>query len=138
MPINSYLKKELIDDLRFCTRKIAEEQDLRRKLYFFEKIHHGLGEIMDINYDKKLAFTHFTLEVSRSTIAERVAEILEENDTIPLLDGIFDALVDNLSELANRIEKDQDTYDILENIVEITYLTTASGYHQHLRGILKL
>ena len=137
MQINPYLRKELVTGMQFCAKKIMEEQDLRRKMYFHERIPYEISKILEINYDKQLAFIQFVLEVSQSTIADRVASIVGEDNTIPMIDGIFEGIVKNLNELARKIEKDEDTYKTLEDIAELSYLSTASGYHQYLRGMVK-
>lgn len=138
MRINPYLRKELVSDLRFCANKIIEEQDLQRKIYFFQRTYYEAGKIMDINYDPQLAFIQFTLEVTAGTVTDRVGSVTEGDTAIPLIEGLFEGIAKNLNELANEIEKDEDTYECLQKIVELAYVTTASGYHQYLTGRLKL
>ncbi len=96
------------------------------------------GKIGDLTYDSQLAFMQFVLEVASSTISDRVDNIVSENHTIPLVDGFFEKIADGLNELANKIENDEDTYKTLQKIVELSYVTTAAGYHQFLRGMIEL
>lgn len=139
MKLDPYLRKELINEIRFCANKIAEEADLQRKSYFYSHVYGAVGRVLDFSFDRHLILIDFVLEVSHSTISKRINEIVTEEDkTIPMIKGFFEGLVENLNELATKIEKDEDTYKTLEKIVELTYVTTGDGYYQYTKGQIKL
>jgi len=139
LQIDNYLRKELVKDLRHCADRIMEERDPRRKLLFFEQCGSMAGSILELNYDKQLNFIQFTLEISAKAISLRTEVIFgEENETIPLVEDLFSRLAEALNELAAKIEKDEEPYKTLEEIVQLTYLTTEAGYYQHQKGQIRL
>ena len=139
MKLDPYLRKELVHDIRFCADKIAEETDFQRKMYFYAYTYGAAGRTMDFVFDKHLILVQYVLEGSHATISKRInAIVADEDKTIPIIKGFFEGLVENLKELATKIEKDEDTYDILEKILELTYLTTGDGYFQYTKGQIEL
>lgn len=139
LQIDTYHRKELVDEIRYCSNKMAEEKDLQRKMYFYGKTFYAVSRIMELGYDRHLNFIELVLEISQKSISARINKITkEEEKTVPLLEGFFERIVENLNKLATKIEKDEDTYETLEEIVKLTYLTTEDGYYQYLRGQIKL
>ena len=57
---------------------------------------------------------------------------------IDLPDDLFDKLCDSLEELAEKIEKDEDTYSVLQKLSVFAYVTTGNGYYLYRKGILRI
>ena len=139
MKLDPYLRKELINEIRYCSNKMIEQKDLQRKMFFYEQIQYAVARTMEFSYDRHLSFIELVLEISHKVISKRVdAIVTEEDTTVPLISGFIERLVENSNELATKIEKDEDTFETLEKIVELTYLTTESGYYQSMKGQIKL
>lgn len=136
MRVSKELRKKLVTELRYCADKMAKERDLRKKIYFYSNVSESVDSALDFEYDSQLVLMQLVLEVSSSTIAHRIDEILSEKDTsIELLDGLFDRLYSCLNELAACLEENQDTYKALEKITELTHATTQRGYYLYTRGL---
>lgn len=139
MQIDNYMRKELVKEIRYCANKIMEEKDPQRKMYFLSYCSSVVGRVMEFNYDRHLSFMQFVLELSASTISTRVEAIFKEEDgTIPLAEDLLDRLVEGLNELATKIEKDEETHETLEKIVQLAYITTETGHYQHQKGQIRL
>jgi hypothetical protein len=52
--------------------------------------------------------------------------------------NLFDRLCSCMEELATRIERNQKTYAILQDIANIAYSTTGNGFYLYTKGILKI
>ena len=139
MQINNYLRKELVEEIRYCANRIMEERDPQRKILFLNHCSNIVGRIMELNYDRHLSFIQFVLELAGGTVATRVEAIFKkEDETIPLVEDLLDRLVEGLNELAAKIEKDEETNETLEKIVQLAYLTTEIGHYQYQKGQIRL
>lgn len=139
MKIDPYLRKELVKELQYCAKKILEEGDVEKKMYFYRYVWEALDRIIDLSFDPQLLFAQFVIEVSHGTISNRVNQIRVKKDkTIPLVEGVFDLLTKSINELATKIEKDEDIYKTLEQIVKLTYLNTSDGHYQFTKGMIEV
>ena len=139
MKIDPYLRKELVTELQYCAKKILEEGDVQKKTYFYRYVSNAFNKIMDLSFDPQLLFAQFVIEISHGTISYRVNEIkVEEDSTVPLLEGLFDLLAKSINELATKIEKDEDVYKTLEHIVKLIYLNTPGGHYQFTKGMIEV
>ena len=132
------LRGELIKELRFIAKKIIEESDLRRKIYFYSAAYGMTRRVLNFTYDPQINFAEFVLEVTYNTINNRVQSIIQGDATIPLIDGFFDRLATYLEELALKIERDEDIYKTLEKIVALAHVTTGNGYYLFTKGLIKI
>lgn len=139
MKLPGELKGELERELRFASDKIIAEKDSRRKLFFYSATHGVTRRIMNLHYDPQLAFMDLVLEVTYNTINNRVNRIVVENDnTIPLIDGLFEKLAGAVKDLADCVKNDEDTYKVLEAIVSLAHTTTGNGYYLFTKGLVKV
>ena len=58
MKISQELKKTLVDELRLVAKKVADEIDVRKKIYFFSAAHAMIYRIFNINFDPELVCTY--------------------------------------------------------------------------------
>ena len=129
MNISNSLRTELINEIKFVISKIKKEPDLRKKSFFFSGVYSLVNRIFNLSFDPQLVFIHLVLNATHTTINSRINSIVMGKDTlIDLPDDLFDKLCDSLEELAEKIEKDEDTYSILQKLSVFAYVTTGNGY----------
>jgi len=137
--ISPELRKALVEEFRLVEKKIREEKTIRKKLFFLSATYGQVTRVFNISYDPQLILMHLVLNAAYSTIGEVVKRIQEGRETvIKLPENYFEKLAELIKELAELIEKDEDTYSVLQKIAVLTYAITGNGYYLYLKGILKI
>ena len=139
MKISQELKKTLVDELRLVAKKVADEIDVRKKIYFFSAAHAMVYRIFNINFDPELVLIHLALN-STHGIVQNLHTLIERGDekVIQIPDDFFDKLASLTEELAKTIEEDKDVYEILKKITIHSYLLSGNGYYIYQKVIIKL
>lgn len=139
MKISQELKKTLVDELRLVAKKVADEIDVRKKIYFFSAAHAMVYRIFNINFDPELVLIHLALN-STHGIVQNLHTMIERGDekVIQIPDDFFDKLASLTEELAIAIDGDNDVYEILQKIAIRSYSLTGNGYYLYQKGIIKV
>ena len=139
MKISLELKKTLVDELRLVAKKVADEIDVRKKIYFFSAAHAMVYRIFNINFDPELVLIHLALN-STHGIVQNLHTMIERGDekVIQIPDDFFDKLASLTEELAIAIDGDNDVYEILQKIAIRSYSLTGNGYYLYQKGIIKV
>ena len=139
MKISQELKKTLVDELRLVAKKVADEIDVRKKIYFFSAAHAMVYRIFNINFDPELVLIHLALN-STHGIVQNLHTLIERGDekVIQIPDDFFDKLASLTEELAIAIDGDNDVYEILQKIAIRSYSLTGNGYYLYQKGIIKV
>jgi hypothetical protein len=139
MKISPELKKTLVDELRLVAKKVDDEIDVRKKIYFFSAAHGMVHRIFNINFDPELVLIHLVLN-STHGIAQNLHTMIERGDekVIQIPDDFFNKLARLTEELAKTIEEDKDVYEILKKITIHSYLLSGNGYYLYQKGIIKV
>jgi hypothetical protein len=139
LDISPESRKEFVNELRHVSQKILEEEDVRKKIFYYSAAYGIARRLINSQYDPQINFLELILEVSYNTIRARIETILQQQDlTVPIIEGFFDKLAENVNELALKIEKDEDTYKTLEKIAVLTHITTGNGYYLYTKGLIKI
>jgi len=139
MDLPEELRAELEKELIYVGDRIIAERDPRRKVFFYSAAYGITRRIMNLCFDPQLGFMELVLQLSYNTINDRVNRIMIGKDpTVPLIDGFFEKLAQEINNLAQCIKADKDTYKILETIVTLTYTTTGNGHYLYTKGLLKI
>ena len=135
MKISDKHKEMLINEIEFGRNKMFEEQDLGKKLFYYSGIYSMISRIFSLNYNPHLQLMHFILSTTYAAINSRYTQVLTGKSRVTIPEDFFDNLILLLEKLADKIRNDEDTYDILEKIVNLTYLTTGNGYYLSQKGV---
>lgn len=133
------LKRRLVEEFKFIERKMREEKDVRRKLYYFSATYGEVFRILNMAYDPQLVFMHFVLNGAYATmdgLLTRIEQGVERVIRFP--ENYFEKLVEMVGKLTELIENDKDTYEILQKIAVLTYTITGNGYYLYQKGVLKI
>ena len=129
MKISDDLKKRLLAEIDFCIAKIKEEENTRKKLYYFSGVYGVVERIMRMDFDPQLLLVHAALNICYNSIMGLV-ESRERGDIArEIPENLSERLLEYLGELRMEIAEDQDTYKTLEKFMSLAYQTTGPGYY---------
>lgn len=135
MKISKKHRDILVKEINFARKKILGEKDPKRKAYFFSGTYVMLPRIFNLEYDPQLQFIHLVLQVAYGTIIQRINAIAMGDTSVPFPSNYFDKLDGLLGRLQRSIEKDENTYTILEKISNLTYLLSGNGHYLSTKGV---
>jgi sugar/nucleoside kinase (ribokinase family) len=135
MKLSEENKKKICEEIRFVIEKMKESKDMDKSLYFLSGIHSMLSRVYNFEFHRHLVFIHFVLANCHISIT-RAIEIARQGKQPIIIDlNFFSKLIDLLGELANVIEGDKSTFDVLEKICVLVYSITGNGYYLQQKGI---
>lgn len=133
--ISSEYRTILADEINYCRAKINAESDLRKKAYYYSSAYGMTRRIFNLEFDPQLQFIDFILNSSYQAIFSRIAILMSGDNTIPITDEFFDGLNNCLELLEDRIRNNEDTYDVLEKIVNLMSTIDGNGYYLMQKGV---
>ena len=137
--ISKYLRKKMVEEMRYALEKMKQEKDERKKLYYFSGTYGVIPRIFNFEYDSQLVFIHHILEDTYRSISTRLIAIAQGDKTALLADGILDKLYLYTSQIADEIERERDeVYNLLQKITILGYTTTGNGYYLYEKGDIKI
>lgn len=137
--ISKYLQKKMVEEMRYALKKMREEKDERKKLYYFSGIYAVIQRVYNFEYDPQLVFIHHVLEDTYRVISNRLMMIAQGDTTAMLADGVIDKLHTYTSQIVDKIERDEDGIcDLLQKIIILGYTTSGNGYYLYEKGIIKM
>ena len=125
----------LANEINYCRAKINEESDLRKKAFYYSSAYGMTRRIFNLEFDPQLQFIDFILNSSYQAISVRIASIMSGDNTIPITDEFFNGLTNCLELLEERIKNNEDTYDVLEKIVNLISTIDGNGYYLVQKGV---
>jgi len=139
MKVSKSLKGYLLAELRYASKRMKEEQDPRRKLFFFSSVFGSTNRALNMEFDEDLLFVDFLAQQCYNTISPRVDQVYLGGDSVvPIARGLMDALTSLVGKLANAIEEDKGLEAVLKDLVILAYSTTGNGAYLFERGKIKL
>ncbi len=138
MDISDELRNRIVEELHFAAKKMRQEVEMNRKLYFFSAAYGVTNRALNEGWDLELVTTDFILHGAYNTIKNRTNIIRGGDKTIVLPSDFFDKLSAALDSLAGRIEHNDSCYGALQEIVKLTYITTGNGYYLLQKGKIAL
>lgn len=129
MKIPEDFKKYILSEFDFILQRIPQEENPKKKLYFFSASYAALERLMRYSLDPQLILMHAALNVCYNSLNSRLDGIARGDIVIDMPENFDGKLVEYLTELRNEIAKDRDTYQTLEKFVHLAYQTTGAGYY---------
>ena len=138
MKITPDFRKGIVDEFRSVAKRIREEEDPARKLFFFSATYGIISRVFNFSFDPQLVFIHMVLNECYNTISASVSVQRGEERPIRVPEELFDKLANATDELADKIENDEDTCETLQKIANIAFSTTGNGYYLYEKGLLSI
>lgn len=139
MELSAELKEALVDELRTVVKRVEDEIDIGKKIFFLSAAYSGVQRIFNIRFDPELVLIHFVLNSTYTTVSNlhKMIETGNEN-VIQIPEGFFYRLNGLIEELATGIEEDKDIYEILKKISVLSYSSTGNGYYLYRKGVIEI
>ena len=128
-------KDLLLNEIDIVRKKMNQEKDPRRKIYYYSGLFAIMERIYNIEYDPQLVIMHLVFNSSYNAINTRITLMLSGDVTVQLPDDFFDNLDKLLEQIYEKINNEEDTYSILEKIACLAYSTSGNGYYQIQKGV---
>jgi len=138
MNISSKMREILVREIRFVAEKMAESEKPIDKMYFFSAIYGTVNRIFNLEYDPELVFIHQVTQQAHEIINNRISLSMQRDRPLDVPANYFEKLEVYVNELADRIGADKKTWDILEKISELAYLSSGNGLYLHIKGLVKI
>lgn len=129
MEIPKELKAQILSELNFVIKKVNEEPDTARKLYFLSAAHGAIGRTLRFCLENELLMAYTILNASYSMLFDRVNRLKGGDTAVQLPDDWSKQIVEYLSELAKAIGENRSIYPALEKIICLAHSTTGPGYY---------
>lgn len=129
MRIPDDLKKRMLDDFDFSIQKIQEEENIRKKLYYFSAIYGVVERIMRLHLEPQLVLVHAVLNLTYNSLMGLVQSRERGDIARELPPNLTETLVEYLTKLRNELAEDKDTYKTLQKIILLGYSATGPGYY---------
>jgi len=129
LDIPEELKRNLLNELEFVVKKMKEESDASKKMYFFTATYGAIERVMRYYSNNELAIAHAILNLCYNTLNERIHRLKSGDAAVPLPQNLFEHLVNYTEEFRRAIEENKSTYPILEKFIELAYLSTGPGFY---------
>jgi hypothetical protein len=133
------MRQDLVKELKYVLDQMRSTQNPVDKLYYFTAVYGIANRIFNFEYDPELVFVHDVVQHTYNSINQRlnlIAQRLEGGASMP--GDVFAKLEACLEKLADKIENDQKTYEVLQEMDQIAYSTSGNGYYLYKKGTLKI
>jgi hypothetical protein len=134
MKLSSKSQDVLIKEISYCRKKIAEEPNPIRKTFYYGGMIGKIFSIRNFEFDPELNFINFVLGTSYNTLRN----YFEEEQPFELPKIFFDKLCEYLEQLETKIKNKENTYNVLEKIINLSMIADVYGYYLFEKGELKI
>jgi hypothetical protein len=138
MRLNPYLKEELVSELKSATKRMKEEADPSKKLFYFSAAYGMTNRVLRFDFSEELLLVDALLTITYNAVNTRLQIYLSGDRTIPITPEILDGLAECIDDLASAIDKDKPCYEILMRIITLSFLTTGPGHYMAIKGQVKM
>ncbi len=135
MRLSPKMKTNLFNEIGTALKHMRATDNPAEKLFFFSAVYGAAFRIVNIEFDPELSFLHLVTAGAHNMMSVNLAASLQPRAARTFPKEVFDMLQDALEDLANKIQKDEETYPVLQRIYNLAYSTTGNGYYLHLKGI---
>lgn len=129
MEIPTELKKQLLNELEFVVKKVKEETDLTRKLYFLSAASGAISRTIRYYMENELLIAQTILSATYAMLNDRVNRLKSGDDAVQLPEKWPDQIVEFLSELVKAISENKSVYPALEKMLRLAHSGTGPGYY---------
>jgi len=129
MKLPQQLKENLLNELDFIIKKMKEEPDLVKKLYYYSAVNGALERASRFYFDRELLVAHAVMNMSYNMINDRINHLRIGDANVPFTEDLMTQLIAGVSELKQAIDEDKTLYPAVEKVMEVTYMTTGPGFY---------
>jgi hypothetical protein len=138
--ITPQLKATIVNEIRYAVDKMKKSERISDKIYYFSAVYAIADRSFNFEFDSELVFIHQVVRQAFDTINAKTNLATQIGPSLgtSIPQNLFPKLQETLASLADKIEKNEETYVILEEIANIGFSTTGNGSYLHGKGLLKI
>lgn len=137
--MDKFLRDYMKNEFEIAVEHMRSESSIHEVLYFMSAAYGAISRVQNIEYDRRLAFSHSVLNAAHGTISQAVNQGPGQRErSIRLFAEVIDTLADRVEDLGRALHAGESTYEILEAIAEIAFAFTGNGNYLHSKGTLKI
>jgi len=129
MKLPQQLKKNVLNELEFVIKKMKEEPDIAKKIYFYSAVSGALERASRYCFNEELLIANTIMNMSYGIINDRVNHVKMGDTIVPFPEILLKQLIESVSELKQAIEEDKAVYPALEKAMGIAFVTTGPGFY---------
>ena len=129
MKMTPDLKERVLSELDFVIKKMTEEPEALKKLYFFSATFGAIERVMRYCPRDDLFIAHTILTLCYNTLNERVSHVRVGDIIVPIPQDWSEKLIQYVGELRKSIEENSSVYPALEGIVHLAYSSSGPGFY---------
>ena len=139
MNLSAEMKKRFTDEIGFVLKNMKNTTVAAQKWYFFSAIHGMAQRILNLEYEPELVFIFQVFQLVYNTVNTRLVALSTGQEFgISIPENLLTKIEDELEKMASLIEHGQETFPVLQRLINIAYSTTGNGYYLYLKGMLKV
>lgn len=129
MKITNEQKERVLSEFDFVIKKMTEEPDPLKKLYFFSATYGAVERVMRYCPSDDLLIAHTILTLCYNTLNDRVTHMRVGDVVVPLPRDWSERLVHHVGDLRKSLEENGSLYPALEGIVNLAYSASGPGFY---------
>ena len=129
MKLPQQLKQDVVTELDFIIKKMGEEPDLAKKLYYYSAVKGTLERPSRLCYEKEMLVVTPIVDISFALINDRINHLKVGDTTVPFTEGMLSQLIEGLNDLKQAINDEKTVYPAIEKIMEVAYLSSGAGFY---------
>lgn len=138
MKINKIYKTAMVNEIKFVLKKMKENSNLEKKLFYFSAIPAELLRVLNLEYDQDILYLHHAVNHTHLMFQQRMAA-MKAGDTIVVIDEIqINKLESLLDDIIGVLEQKNKIDDVLKAFIELAYSTGGNGFYLMEKGLLKI
>lgn len=132
--MEEYLKEELVKELRNVAKKMRDEPNPIKKIYYYSAAYGIVDRTMRYNFSKDLLLTFAILNLTYNGFIERVKAISGGDQVVPLTKEQLDKVTDRIDDLAMAFKNNEDVTSILMDLNLLAYMSSGPGHYMQMNG----
>lgn len=138
MQLPNDIQQRLATEYRFAARRMREETEPIRKIFFFSALFTEISRIVNWHWDRDLVLLHWTLQATHQALTQ-IPQPAVRALTGRSPDTLLETATEIAEELANHMEQnegDANLFRLLGRIAEVGYAATPHGSYVMEKGLI--
>jgi len=129
MKLPQQLKEDVNNELSFIIKRMGEEPDIGKKMYYYSAVKGAFERAGRLYYDREIQVVTPIVDITYALINDRINHIKIGDATVPFSDSMLTQLIEGLVELKQAINEDKTVYPAIEKLMEVAYLSSGPGFY---------
>ncbi len=129
MKLSEANRKVIGREFRFVATRLRDGAPSAEKIWYLSATYGMTNRVLNIEYDPELHLLDTVLSGVYSNLRTRDEAIRAGDPSVTIPDEVFSRLSEVLEQMADRVEGDKQTVDLIQRLVPLGYVATGNGYY---------